>query len=177
MFALVFLSAAAAFLFMVTGSADAAGVMLAHDFSSDSDAASQVYDSIVNGKGWAGAGTIVAAFVYFLKKYDVKIPKVGAAIDRFLDQPIVSFALPLVVALVGGFGTAIAAAQAHGVPVKDALLPALFGALKVTGSAAFQFLLVKNAAEQKAHAAEAGQAAATAASASKASAIEELKKP
>lgn len=143
----------------------------------DEGAAEMAWDSIVNGKGWAGAGTLVAAFVYFLKKYDVKIPKIGAALDKFLDQPIVSFALPLVVSLVGGFGTAVAHAQTTGTSFGDAALPALWGALKVTGAATFQFLLVKNAAEQKAKAADAGEAAAAAAGASKASAIDELKKP
>lgn len=143
----------------------------------DETAMGALYDSIVNGRGWAGAGTAVAAFVFLLKKYDVRIPKVGAAIDRFLDQPMVSFALPLVVSLVGAFGTSIAHAQSTGMSLKDAVLPALFGALKVTGAATFQFLLVKNAAEQKAQAAEAGASAAAAASESKSAAIEELKKP
>lgn len=173
MFLFALLYPVAALAAMLTG-LDATGTGLP---LTDEAAVDMAYDSIVNGKGWAGAGTIVAALVFFLKKYDVRIPKIGPALDRFLDQPVVSFALPLVVSLVGAFGTAIAHSQSTGTPFGDAALPALWGALKVTGAATFQFLLVKNAAEQKAKAHEAGVAAATVASASKAAAIDELKKP
>lgn len=144
---------------------------------SDQDAASWIWDSIVNGKGWAAAGTVVAALVYFLRKYDTKIPKVGPQIDAFLNQPLVAFALPLVVSFFGAAGTGLAASEKTGLSLKASLLPALFGALKVTGSAAFQFLLAKNASEQLAGAQASGDAAAVVAGATKAAAIEELKKP
>lgn len=172
MFAVLFFCGTAAlYMFTVNGPVDPVGI------TTDQQAAELAWDSVVNGKGWAGAGTVVAVLVYFLKKYDVRIPKIGPAIDKFLDQPIVSFALPLVVAFTGAAGTAIAHSTSTGTSLKDAALPAIWGALKVTGSATMQFLLAKNLVEQKEKAAEAGQAAAAAAGATKASAIDELKKP
>ena len=98
------------------------------------------------------AGPAATLVVFLLRKYDTKIPKVGPAIDGFLNQPMVAFMLPAVLsAAMGLFG-----ALAQHLP----LGPALLTALKVAGTSVFTFMLAKNAAEQVKGAQAAGVAAA-----------------
>jgi hypothetical protein len=111
-----------------------------------------IVDAVQNGNGWLAAGPALTLAVFLLRKYDTKIPKVGPAIDKFLNQPLVAFALPVVLsALTGLFG-----ALATGQPIA----PALLAAVKVAGTAVMTFLLAKNTAEQvkgaKAEGAKAG---------------------
>lgn len=126
--------------------------------------AQQAWQLIVNKNYALALGPVVALLVFGLKKYDVKIPKYGPAIDKFLDQPFVSFLLPTVVAAAGGAGTALAA----GKPMMD-VLGAVFEA---SMSAVFTYVGLKKAGEQRA-----AGAAAAAEVTDKAAAIEELKKP
>lgn len=112
----------------------------------------QIFDAVHNGNGWLAAGPALTLVVFLIRKYDTKIPKVGTAIDGFLNQPLVAFLLPAVLsALTGLFGSL----AAH-----TPLGPALLTALKVAGTAAFTFLLAKNASEQVKGAQAAGTAAA-----------------
>lgn len=99
-----------------------------------------ILDAVENGNWWLAAGPALTLAVFFLRKYDTKIPKIGPAIDRFLNQPLVAFALPVVLSALTGLFSALAT----GTPV----VPALLAALKVAGTAVMTFLLAKNAAEQ-----------------------------
>jgi hypothetical protein len=112
----------------------------------------QIFDAVHNGNGWLAAGPTLTLVVFLIRKYDTKIPKVGPALDAFLNEPLVAFMLPAVLsAAVGLFG-----ALGQHLPVG----PALLTALKVAGTAAFTFLLAKNTAEQINGAQAAGTAAA-----------------
>jgi hypothetical protein len=126
--------------------------------------AKQIWNLFVTKQYALALGPVVALVVFGLKKYDVKIPKYGAAIDKFLDQPFVSFLLPTIVAAAGGAGTALAAHK----PVVE-VLAAVFQA---SMSAVFSYVGLKKLGEQR----EAGAAAAAEVT-DKAKAIEELKKP
>lgn len=72
-----------------------------------------IWQFIVEKKYGAAIGPAVMVFVWGLKKWDLKIftflklPAAGAAVDKFLDQPFVSFLLPTVVAGIGGFANAL----------------------------------------------------------------------
>ena len=118
----------------------------------NSDTFKELYHAVVSGNWWLAMGPAVTALVFFLKKYDVKIPKVGPAIDSFLDKPVVSFALPFLVSAVGGFGTAMAT----GLP----LVSALGAAGKVAMAAVVTYIGLKKAAESMKPAVDAGAAAA-----------------
>lgn len=130
------------------------------------DVASQLWQFVVTKQYALALGPVVALIVWALRKYDVLIPKYGAQIDAFLNQPVVAFLLPTLVAAVGGVGTALAAHQ----PPLD-IIKSVFEAAM---SAVFTYVGLKKVAEQKAAGAT---AAAAVAEGGKAAAIEELKKP
>jgi len=100
----------------------------------------QIFDAVHNGNGWLAAGPALSLVVWALMKYDKSIPKVGPAIDGFLNQPLVAFMLPAVLSAATGLFGALAQHQAIG--------PAMLTSLKVAALAAFTFLGLKNAAEQ-----------------------------
>lgn len=102
--------------------------------------AGALYEAIVKGNWWLAMGPAVTLLVFLLRRYDTKIPKVGPAIDAFLNQPMVAFSLPIVLSAIGGWGSAAASGQPVGL--------ALLSALKVAGTSVITFLLAKNAAEQ-----------------------------
>ena len=115
-------------------------------------------------KNYAAAfAPLIVLLVWALKKWDVKIPKVGPAIDAFLDKPLVSFLLPVLASAIGGFGTALFS----GKPFTEALMAVVAAA----SSAIATFIGIKKVAE----AVEAGKAAADTV-VSKADAVAELKK-
>lgn len=123
-----------------------------------------VSDNIIKGDFWPVLGPLVVLAVWLFKKFDQDIPKVGPAISKFMDQPVVSFSLPFVFSAAGGLGTAMAA----GLPAKQTLAIVM----KVAMEATVLYVGGKKAAEQK----NAGQAEAATVT-DKASAVEELKKP
>lgn len=116
-------------------------------------------------KNWAAAfGPLITLLVWALRKWDEKIPKVGPAIDRFLNLPFVAFLLPTAVSAIGGFGTALLAGQ----PIQAALAAVWAAA----SSAIATYIGLKKIDESlKAGAAEAKKVE------TKADAISELKKP
>ncbi len=79
--------------------------------------ASQLWNLIVAKNYAAAFGPGLTLLVWALKKYDLKIPKVGPAIDTFLNRPFVSFLLPTVLSAVAGAASAIYLKQ----PLSDAL--------------------------------------------------------
>jgi hypothetical protein len=103
-------------------------------------AAQTLWDFFVTKQYAALVGPGLALGIYVLREYDTKIPKIGATIDKFLNQPFVAFSLPTVVAAVGGLATAIAA----GKPIPEAVKPAL----ELAGSAIVTYIGVKKAKEQ-----------------------------
>lgn len=125
--------------------------------------AQQVWNLLVNKNYALALGPGLALFIWALRKYDQNIPKVGAKIDAFLNQPFVAFLLPTIVSAAGGAGTALAA----GKPFVE-VLGAVFQA---SMSAVFAYVGLKKLGEQR----EAGQAAAAEVK-TKQDAIDELKK-
>lgn len=102
--------------------------------------ATQWWGFISKGEYAAALGPGIMVAVWVLRKYDLKIPKYGAAIDAFLNQPLIAFAAPTVLAAFGGFGTAVAAGQ----PLSAAIAPTL----KAAGTAVFTFVMLKQGGEQ-----------------------------
>lgn len=112
--------------------------------TSDAEAvglAGSISDNVFRGDFWPVLGPLVVLAVWLFKKFDQDIPKVGPAISKFMDQPVVSFSLPFVFSAAGGFGTAMAA----GLPVKQALALVM----KVAMEATVLYVGGKKAAEQK----------------------------
>jgi hypothetical protein len=72
------------------------------------DLAKTLWGLFVTKQYAAAFGPGVTLAVWALKKWDTKIPGVGPAIDKFLDQPAVSFALPVGISALGGLVTALA---------------------------------------------------------------------
>lgn len=124
-----------------------------------------MWDAIKNGQYWLLIGPVVVLLVWLVKKFDQDIPKVGPAVSKFMDQPVVSFALPFLFSAAGGLGNAIAVGQSP----KEAV-GTIF---KIAMEATVIYVGGKKIAEQKRLAGETAAAAVT----DKASAIEELKKP
>lgn len=52
-------------------------------------------------------GPGLTLLVWALRKWDLKIPKIGPAIDAFLNQPFVAFLVPTVISAVAGFASAL----------------------------------------------------------------------
>lgn len=116
-------------------------------------------------KNWASAfGPLITLIVWALRKWDEKIPKVGPAIDQFLNRPFVAFLLPTVVSAIGGFGTALLAGQ----PIQAALVAVWSAA----SSAIATYIGLKKIDESLKAGAEAAKKVET-----KADAISKLKKP
>lgn len=75
--------------------------------------ANTLWRYIVEKKYAAAVGPALTLFVFGLKKYDLvvfnalRLPKVATAVDKFLDQPFVSFLLPTAISGVAGFVTAL----------------------------------------------------------------------
>lgn len=127
------------------------------------EVAQQVWNLIVNKNYALAIGPGLALVVWALRKYDTKIPKVGPAIDKFLNQPFVAFLTPTVISAAAGAGTAIAAHKPY--------LDVLGAVFQASMSAVFAYVGLKKLGEQK----DAGAAEAAKVT-DKASAIEELKK-
>jgi hypothetical protein len=125
--------------------------------------AQQIWTMLVAKNYAAALGPVLTLIVWALRKYDLKIPKYGPAIDGFLNQPVVAFLLPTVISGLGGFATALAAHQ----PFTDAL----FAVLQASGSAIVTYIGLNKVAEQIA----AGKVAADTVQ-TKQDAIRELKK-
>lgn len=122
--------------------------------------------AIVTGDYWACVGPALLIVVWAVKKWDQDIPRIGPAVSKFMDNPLVSYATPFVLSMGAGLSTSLAA----GIPFKEAL-PATF---KIAMEAITLYVGGKKFAEQRA----AGQAAAAAVvDGGKAAAVEELKKP
>ncbi len=124
----------------------------------------KIWENVAKGQYWPLIGPIVVLLVWLVKKFDQDIPKIGPALSKFMDQPVVSFALPFVFAAAGGLGNAIAVGQSP----KEAV-GTIF---KIAMEAIVIYVGGKKIAEQK----EAAGAAEAAKVTDKASAIEELKK-
>ena len=101
---------------------------------------SQWWQFISSGHYAAALGPGIMLAVWVLRKYDLKIPKVGPQIDAFFNQPLVAFALPTVLAAFGGFGTAVAAGQ----PLKAAIEPTIKAAM----TAIVMFVMLKQGGQQ-----------------------------
>lgn len=111
---------------------------------SDPTALAQTLWSFIVTKDYAAAmGPGVALAVWALRKYDLKIPKIGPAIDKFLNIPFVMYLLPSV---VSGLAAVLTAAVGHE-PLKAAVLPALQAAM----SAVFTYTGLKNLAATPQH--------------------------
>lgn len=122
-------------------------------------------DGVQSGNWWLAAGPALTLVVWVLRKYDLLIPKVGPAIDGFLNQPLVAFALPVVLSALTGLFSALGTGQPIG--------PALLAAVKVAGAAMMTFLLAKNVSEQ----ADRAGAKAAAAVTSGPAAVDVINKP
>ncbi len=126
----------------------------------------QFAQNVIRGEWWPALGPALVCVVWAVKKWDQDIPKVGPAISKFMDNPVVSYLTPFVLSMGAGLGTSLGA----GIPIKEAL-PAVF---KIAMEAVVLYVGGKKLIEQKA----AGAAAvAVVADGGKAAAIEELKKP
>lgn len=128
------------------------------------DLAKGLWRFMVEKNYGAALGPLLTLMVWALRKWDLNIPKVGPAIDAFLNKPFVAFLTPVVLSALGGFGTALAA----GKPASQALLAIVAAAT----SAITTYVGLQKATE----AVQAGKVAAAAVS-TKAQAVEELKKP
>lgn len=94
---------------------------------------------------WMGASVAVVLLVHLARAYGRRLPLVG----RWLDHPVVAFALPLLASLAGGLLNALIIPGA-------ALGAAMLGALKVAALATWGYVGMKKVQEAKA----AGKAAA-----------------
>lgn len=109
--------------------------------------ATTLYNAIVHKQWWILAAAAVLGIVYLMRKYGGLIHgKVGA----FLQNPIVSWLLPVLVACVGEILTALLA----GKPITDGLE----AAFKIAATAVFAYVGKKQIAEHV----EASKAAAVA---------------
>lgn len=100
-----------------------------------------LFTAVVNGQAWIAVGIGISILVWVVRVGALKLlPK---KVADFLHQPMVSFSLPFVLALLGGLGTALAG----GSPFTVMLL--LTEVLKVGGMALTSFMAVKNVAEQR----------------------------
>jgi hypothetical protein len=128
------------------------------------DIVSQLWNLIVSKNYAAAFGPALTLIVWALKKWDTKIPKIGPAIDVFLNRPFVSFLLPTAISAIAGIGSALYMHQP--------LSAALGSVLSMSSSAIMTYIGLKKLTE----ATTAGDAAAAKVTDLK-SAIEEIKKP
>lgn len=117
-----------------------------------------VLRAVSTGNGWLIAGAAVAALVWVLRnKLKHLLP---ATVQAALDNPVVAFLVPILVAVAGGFVTAFVAGPITGPVVVSVLLDAV----KVSAASALAFLggaNVKEALTKRNDAAtDAGDAAA-----------------
>lgn len=97
-------------------------------------------NGVETGNWWLAAGPLLTLAVMALRKFDQNIPKVGPAISAFMDQPIVSFLLPIVLSAITGLLSALGT----GMPIG----PALVTAIKVAGVSIMTFVGGKKFIEQ-----------------------------
>lgn len=103
--------------------------------------ASDMFAAVAAGNGWLAAGLGVALAVWVLRN---KLRRfMPAGVMAVLDQPLVAFALPIVVSFFGGLGTAALAGPLTW-PIVGATA---LGAVKTAAGAAFTFLLGSNVRE------------------------------
>ncbi|MFZ2152110.1 MAG: hypothetical protein WAV09_03320 [Minisyncoccia bacterium] len=134
----------------------------------DPDATAKlIVDAIEKGQWWIVAGPALALFIHYTKKLIApKWPKLA----EFLNQPLVAFSTPFVVAFLAGTATTFAAVQ--GMPGKAEWIALLSTAIKVAATAIATYVGLKKRTEQK----ELAVAAAAAAIVDKKTAIDELNK-
>lgn len=101
-----------------------------------------LWDLIVEKHFALALGPALALLIFFLRKYDLQIPKYGVAIDAFLNKPVVAYLLPTVVSAATFIGATLAA----GKPISDALRP-LF---EMSMSAVYAYVGVRKIGEQQA---------------------------
>lgn len=104
--------------------------------------AQQLFDAVARGDWWMVAGVGVAFVVWVLRRPLRRF--MPAAVMRVLDMPVIAFAVPIVVALAGGFSAAALAGPLTG-PV---VIAVVLGALKTSMASAFAFLFGANLQEQ-----------------------------
>lgn len=103
-----------------------------------------VYEAVVSGQWWMAASIAVVLLVWAIRTWGARLfPKLAGA----LANPIVSFALPVLVSAAGAVTTSLIA----GMPIQVALL----AALKVAAGAVFAYVFARKLSEAKA----AGEAA------------------
>jgi hypothetical protein len=103
--------------------------------------ASQVFDAVSRGDWWLAAGAGVSFLVWLLRHPLRRF--LPAKAWPVLDHPVVAFATPVVVAILGGLGVAAAAGPITG-PV---LIAVVWGAVKASAGAAFAYLGASNVRE------------------------------
>ncbi len=75
------------------------------------DLGAWLWNAFVTKQYAAAFGPALTLIVWMLRKWDLKIPKIGPAIDKFLNIPFVAFLLPTVIASAAGFATALSQHQ------------------------------------------------------------------
>lgn len=121
--------------------ADAGAVAGAVPIDEGAKLASDMFAAVAAGNGWLAAGLGVALAVWVLRNKLRRFLPVG--LMNVLDQPLVAFALPIVVSFFGGLGTAALAGPLTW-PIVGATA---LGAVKTAAGAAFTFLLGSNVRE------------------------------
>lgn len=118
------------------------GVLLPAAEPDVANIAAQVLDGIQNKNWWLVAGAAVILVVWVMRTQVIKVwPKLG----EFLQHPVVSVLLPILVAAGGGLATAAAAGPVNGTVV----LGILMAALKVGFTGISGYVAAKKIAEAK----------------------------
>lgn len=127
--------------------------------------AKTILDAVQGGNWWVAASGLVLVLVWALRTQLVKVwPGAGAV----LSHPVVSVALPVLIAAAGGIMTA----ATSGTLTWALVAPILFKALNIGAGAVFAYVGAKKVTEAKEIAAEKATAIAT-----PAAVVAELGKP
>lgn len=104
--------------------------------------AKAILDAVQSGNWWVVASGVVLVIVWALR---TQLVKVWPAASGFLSHPVVSVALPVLIAAAGG----IMAAGASGTLTWALVAPILFKALNVGAGAVFAYVGAKKVTEAK----------------------------
>lgn len=126
-------------------------------------------DGIAHGNWWLIAAPALTLLIWALRKYG---PKFFPKSEAFLTHPVVSFLLPVVVAVLGGIITAAVAGPVSGTVVLGVVL----ASLKVSAGSITAYVGAKKVGEAR-DAKEEAKAAEQAKVDSVVKAVDELNKP
>ena len=71
------------------------------------DLGKKLWELFVTKQYGAAFGPGLTILIWLLRKYDLKIPKIGPSIDRFFNKPFIAFLTPIALSSAAGLANAL----------------------------------------------------------------------